>query len=92
MEGASNRSHDGSPKPLGGKKRPGIRQRVTSLVRRKPSASHPHRDSEQGMLSFPAADSEDSTSAKSSHHPHERNRVKSMFQKLTPGKAVSNLP
>ena len=90
----SSQGHDEALKPAGSKKRPGIRQRVTSLVRRKSSAPHQHQhqhhENEQGTLSFPAsADSEDSTSAGSSHHPHERNRVKSMFQKLTPGKAVS---
>lgn len=78
-----------SGQTAGSKKRPGIRQRVNSFVRRK-SAVHHTSDPDGAMVSFPSGDSEDSTSGKSAHHPHgERNRVRSMLQKLTPSKGHS---
>lgn len=89
-------SHDPSepqPSPKGrhiiGKRRSGgIRQRVSSFVRRK-SAQH-HDQPDPAMVSFPTGDSEDSTSATSSPKLHGRERVKSIISKFAPHhKAVS---
>lgn len=97
-------SHDASPK--GVKKKPTIRQRVSSFVRRgnhqhhekgrdghsvreNGQDDHQHQDTQQGAVSFPTGgDSEDSTSAKSTHHTGERHRVKSVLQRFTPHKPV----